>query len=83
MLVRGRGVKEQIVVAPVLTSAMIPPMVQEWLANGQGTADWTDLAPNYFWFKSFKKNSRSWNDNNVDFCFENTPQILREENIII
>ena len=54
MLVRGRGVKEQIVVAPVLTSAMIPPMVQEWLANGQGIADWTDLEPDWFCLKVSK-----------------------------
>ena len=55
MLVRGRGVKEQTVVAPVLTSAMIPPMVQEWLANGQGIADWTDLAPDCFCLKVKKQ----------------------------
>ena len=54
MLVRGRGVKEQTVVAPVLTSAMIPPMVQEWLANGQGIADWTNLAPDWFCLKVSK-----------------------------
>ena len=41
-----RGVKEQTVVAPVLTGAMIPPMEQELLANGQGIADWTDMILN-------------------------------------